>query len=61
MVVGSNPVTVSKTSDIAPISSKELFDTEATIEYRLNLKRVRDMITKDSQMHRINAPLGQFG
>ena len=61
MVVGSNPVTVSKTSDIAPISSKELFDIEATIEYRLNLKRVRDMITKYSQMHRINAPLGQFG
>ena len=40
MVVSSNPVVV--TSNIAPVSSKEFLDIQATIEYRFNQKRVRD-------------------
>ena len=31
-------------SDIAPFSSKELFDIQTTIECKFTLKRVRDMI-----------------
>ena len=34
------------------VSSKELFDIQATIERRLNLKRVREMLITYSQMHR---------
>ena len=44
MVVGSNPVVVTKTSDFAPASNKEFFDIQATIECGFTLKRVRDMI-----------------
>ena len=32
------------TSDIAPVSSKEFFDIQATIESRFALKHVFDMI-----------------
>ena len=41
---GSSPVAVTLTSDIAPVSSKEFHDIQATIECRFTLKRVRDMI-----------------
>ena len=44
MVVGSNPVDVTETSDVVSVSSKEFFNIEATIERRSTLKRVRDMI-----------------
>ena len=44
MVVGSNPVAVTETSDFAPVSSKEFLDIQATIECGFTLKRVRDII-----------------
>ena len=44
MVVGSNPVAVTLTSDIAPFLSKEFLDIQATIECRFTLKHVCDMI-----------------
>ena len=44
MVMSSNPVAVTSTSDIAPILSKEFLDIQATTEYRFTLKRVRDVI-----------------
>ena len=37
--------------DIAPVSNKEFLDIQATIECRLTLKCVRDMIRTYSQMH----------
>ena len=40
------------TSDIAPVSSKEFLDIQATVECRFTLKRVRDMTITYSQMHR---------
>ena len=52
MVVGLNPVAVTQTSDIGPVSSKHLLDIQATKECRFTLKRVRDMIITYSQMHR---------
>ena len=44
MVVGSGPVSVTSTSDFAPVSSKEFLEIQATIECGFTLKRVRDMI-----------------
>ena len=44
MVLGSNLVTVTYTSDIATVSSKEILDIQATIECRFTLKCVRDII-----------------
>ena len=44
MVVGSNPVDVTLTSDVVPVSSKEFLNIQATIERRFTLKRVYDMI-----------------
>ena len=44
VVVGSNPVPVTKISDIAPVSSKEFLDIQTTRECRFSLKRVCDMI-----------------
>ena len=44
MVVGSNPVVVTKTSDFAPASNKKFFDIQATVECGFTLERVRDMI-----------------
>ena len=53
MVVGSSPVVVTETSDIAPVSSKRFIGIQATIECGFTLKRVRDMMrTYSSQMHR---------
>ena len=37
MVVGSNPVFVTSTSDIAPVSGKDFLGIQATIEYRFAL------------------------
>ena len=51
MVVGSSPVSVTKTSDFAPVSSKEFLDIQATIECGFTHKRVDDMIRTYSQMH----------
>ena len=42
--MGSSPVAVTESSDIAPVSSKEFLDYQATIECGFTLKRVRDMI-----------------
>ena len=42
--MGSNPVAVTQTSDIAPVSGKEFLDIQATKECRFTLKRVCDMI-----------------
>ena len=50
MVVGSNPVSVTEISDIAPVSSKGFIDIQATIECRLNLERAHDMIKTYSQL-----------
>ena len=41
-------------SDIAPVSSKEFLEIQATIECGFTMKRVRDMIRAYSQMHRID-------
>ena len=49
--MSSNPVAVTQTSDIGPVLSKEFFDIQATIECRLTLKRVREMIRKYSQIN----------
>ena len=40
-----------KTSDIAPVSSKEFLYIQAAIESGFAIKRVRDMIRKHSQIH----------
>ena len=39
-------------SDFTPVSSKEFFDIQATIECGFTQKRVRDMTRTYSQMHR---------
>ena len=44
MIVLSNPVTVTQTSGMVPVSSKVLLDIQTTIECRYNLKFVRNMI-----------------
>ena len=50
MVLDSSPVAVTSPSDLAPASSKEFLDIQATIECRFTLKRVRDMIRTYSQL-----------
>ena len=37
--------------NIAPVSSKEFLDIQATIEYKFTLKRVLDMIITYNQTH----------
>ena len=49
VVMVSSPVAVTYTSDIAPGSSKEFFDIQATIEWGFTLRRVRDIIRTYSQ------------
>ena len=44
MVVGSSPVAVAETSDIAPVSSKEFLEIQTTIECGFTLKRACDMV-----------------
>ena len=43
-VVGSSPVAVTQTLDMATVSSKKFLDIQGIIEYGFTLKRVRDMI-----------------
>ena len=43
MVLGSSPVAVTYTSDIAPVSSKEFLDIQAAIGCGFTLKRIRGM------------------
>ena len=50
VVVGSNLVAVTQTSDIAPVSSKEFLDIQPTIECSFSLKRVRDIIRTYSRL-----------
>ena len=49
MVVNSNSVAVTETSDVAPVSRKEFLDIQATIECRFSLKLEREMIITYSQ------------
>ena len=49
MVVGSNPVSGTQTSDMVPTSSKEFLDIQAAIECGFTLKRVHDMIRAYTQ------------
>ena len=45
MVVGSNPVAVTSTLDIAPVSSEKFRDIQTIIEGGFTLKHVHDMIS----------------
>ena len=47
-----NDKEITETSDIAPVSSKELLDIQGSIECGLTLKPVRDIIITYNQMHR---------
>ena len=49
VVLGSSPAAVTSTSDLAPASSKEFPDIQATIERGFTLKRVHDMTRTYSQ------------
>ena len=51
MVVGSNPIAVTQTLDMAPVLREEFLDIQAFIESRFTLKLVRDTIITYSQMH----------
>ena len=44
VVVGSNPVFVTYTSNMPPVLSKEFLDIQAAEECRFTLKRVRDIL-----------------
>ena len=48
----SKPVAVTKTLNIAPVSTKVFLDFHKNIESGFTLKRVCDMIKTNSQMHR---------
>ena len=50
MVIGSNLVAVTKTSDIVPVSSKEFLHIHATIEYKFTLKHQPNIIRTYSQI-----------
>ena len=50
MIVGSNLVAATDTSDIASISSKEFLDIQAIIECRFTQIHVSDMIITHSQL-----------
>ena len=52
MVVGSSPVAVTCTLDIALASSKQFLDIQATTECGFTLKCVRDMIRTYSQLNK---------
>ena len=41
--MGSSPVAITQTSDFVPVSSKEFFDIQATIECGFTLKCVHHM------------------
>ena len=48
MVVSSNRVAVTKISGIAPVSSKDFLDIQATIKCRFNLKHGGGIIITQS-------------
>ena len=50
VIVGSNPLAVTWTSDMMPVWSKEFLGIHATIQCRFTLKLVCDMIITYSQM-----------
>ena len=50
MVIGSNLVAVTKTSDIVPVSSKEFLHIHATIEYKFSLKHQPNIVRTHSQI-----------
>ena len=52
VVVGSSPVEVTETSDIAFVLSKDFLDIKAKKKCGLTLKHVQDMIRIYSQIHR---------
>ena len=49
MVAGWSLDGVTQASDIAPVSSKDFLDIQATTEYGFTLNRVRDMIRTYNQ------------
>ena len=51
MVLGSNPVGVTKTSHFAPAWSKEFLDIQVIVVCGFTLKHVRDMTRTYSRMH----------
>ena len=66
LVVGSNLIAATETSDIVPISSKDFVYIQATTESRFTLKCICDMIITYSQIqspistHNTTQSLGQF-
>ena len=50
VVVGSNPIAVTWSSDMAPASGKEFLHIQATAEGGFTLELVRDMIKTYNQM-----------
>ena len=58
--MGSSPVAVTWTSDIAPALSREFLDIQATIEYGFTLKRVHDMIRTYSQLNMFYWKMSDF-
>ena len=61
VVVGSNLVAVTQTSDIAPVSNEEFLDIQATIECRFTLKCVRDLIITYSHYQMALAKWSSWG
>ena len=63
----TNPVAVTETPDIVPVSSKEFLDIQAAIECRFTPKRVRNMRTNTVKYnvqistHNTAQSFGQFG
>ena len=54
------PVAVTQISDIAPVSSREFLDIQATAECRFNLKCVYDMIKTDSAHSAVQSIKNKF-
>ena len=52
MVLGSFPVVVIKTSDFAPVLSREIIDILPTVECGFSEKRIGHMKNTHSQMSR---------
>ena len=60
MVVGSNPIAFTETSDIASVLSKEFLGIQATTECRFTLEGVHDMIITYKCVHDVcNADLSK--
>ena len=57
--MSSSPVAVTKTSDFAPVSSKEFLDIQATIECGFTLKRIRDMTRRYSYNDKLGNELAE--